>query len=139
VRVKIATLSVDMADGDSASHDDVGRNIHHTLAVQSSLELGAHESVTLTRIAEAEEVNGEHGEIESGGDDDETEESGHEVLEPEALRVRFELVNVPKPVPMLIRARRIKRQNTYNRDILAVAEKHPKLHKSQRSDPGNGE
>lgn len=85
VRVEVATLSVDMADGNSASHDDVGSNVLHTLAVQRSLEFRAHESITLTRVGQAKEVNGEHGEIEGNGDDDEAEDSGHEVLEPETL------------------------------------------------------
>lgn len=85
VRVEVATLSVDMADGNSASHDDVCGNVLHTLAVQSSLELRAHESITLTRVGQAKEVNGEHGEIEGNGDNDKAENSGHEVLEPETL------------------------------------------------------
>lgn len=88
VRVEVATLSIDMADGNSASHDDVGSNILHTLAVQSSLELRAHESITLTRVGQAKEVDGEHGEIEGNRDDDEAENSGHEVLEPETLHLR---------------------------------------------------
>jgi hypothetical protein len=131
-----------MADGDSASHDDIGGNISHALAVKSSLELGAHESVTLTRVGQAEEVNGEHGEIEGGGDNDEAEDSGHEVLEKKTLRARVGLVNVPVPIsismPIGVSKKVERARNTYNRDILAVAEEDPQLQKSQRSDPGNG-
>lgn len=98
VRVKIATLSVDMADADSASHDDIGGDISHALAVQSSLEFGAHESIALARVGQAEEVDGEHGEIEGSGEDDEAEYSSHEVLEPKTLRNRVALVNVLMPM-----------------------------------------
>lgn len=110
VRVKISSLSVDVADGNTATKENIGGNILHALAVESSLELGAHETISLTRVGEAEEVDSEHGHVEGDGNDDETEDASHEVLGPKA-----------------------------ESDVLVVSEQNPQLNQSQSSDPGDGE
>lgn len=88
VRVEVTTLGVDVTDADSASHDNIGRNILHALVVEGGLELGAHEAVTVAGVLKDLEVNGEHGEVEGAGNHDEAEDASHQVLEPETLRRR---------------------------------------------------
>jgi hypothetical protein len=85
VRVKVTTLGVDMTNGDTAAHDDIGGDILHSLVVEGSLELGAHETITITRVLEGNEVNGEHGHVEGQRDDDQGKDAGHEVLGPKTL------------------------------------------------------
>lgn len=80
VRVQISALGVDVSDGDSAAHQDVDGDILHTLGVQGGLELGAHETITIARVGEAEEMNGEHGHVERRGDNDQAEHACHEML-----------------------------------------------------------
>jgi len=77
-----------MADGDTAAHDDIGGDILHTLVVESGLELGAHEAITVTRVLEADEVDGEHGHVEGERNDDETEDTSHKVLSEKTLFIR---------------------------------------------------
>jgi hypothetical protein len=88
MRVEVTTLSVDMADGDTAAHDDIGGDILHTLVIESGLELGAHEAITVTRVLEADEVDGEHGHVEGERNDDETEDTSHKVLSEKTLFIR---------------------------------------------------
>lgn len=86
VGVEVATSGVDMTNANAAAHDDIGRDILHALAVKSGLKFGAHETITVTGVLENGEVNGEHGHVEGDGDDNEGEDTGHEVLGPKALR-----------------------------------------------------
>lgn len=85
VRVQVAALSVVVAQRDTASESHIGGDVLHALAVEGRLELGGHETITVTRVDETEEVNGEHGHVECDGNDDEAEDAGEKVLEPEAL------------------------------------------------------
>lgn len=70
VRVEVSALSVVVTQGDTATKHYIGGNILHALAVESRLELGRHETVAVTRVDKAEEVNGEHANVKSDGDDD---------------------------------------------------------------------
>jgi hypothetical protein len=110
VRVKVATLCIDMADSDTAAHHNVGGDILHSLVVEGGLELGAHEAITISRVLETDEVNGEHGHVKSKRNDDQTEYSGHEVLA----------------------------EKTHGH-VLVVAEKNPELNESEGANPSNGE
>jgi hypothetical protein len=47
--------------------------------------LTAHETVTITRVDKTEEMNTEHGHIESNRDDDQTEHASDEVFDPHFL------------------------------------------------------
>uniref|UniRef100_A0A1Y1KHV6 Uncharacterized protein n=1 Tax=Photinus pyralis TaxID=7054 RepID=A0A1Y1KHV6_PHOPY len=84
VRVQIAALSVDVTDAHAASKSDISGNIIHSLVVESGLELGAHETVTITGVDQAKEVDGKHGHVEGDGNDDEAESPRHQMLEPKA-------------------------------------------------------
>lgn len=108
--VQVATLSVDVTDGDATAKSDIGRNVLHAFAVQSCLELGTHEAVALAGVDEAEKVNSEHGHVEGGGNDDEAEDPRCEML-------------TPQP----------------HSDILVVSQQYPELQKGQRADPGDSE
>ena len=74
--VQVSTLSVVMSDADAGAECDIGWSIAHALRVEGSLKLRAHESITLTWVDKAEEVNGEHSHVESDWDDDQAEGSG---------------------------------------------------------------
>lgn len=82
VRMKIAPLCVVVADGNSGAKHDVSRDILHTLGVQGGLEFRGHETVTISGIDKADEVNRKHSNIEADRNDNKTEHSGKEVLEP---------------------------------------------------------
>ena len=110
VRMKIASLGVDVPDSNTATQKNVGRDILHTLRVQSRLKLGAHEAVTVAGVGKAQEVDSEHGHVERKRDDDEAESAGHEVL---GERARG--------------------------DMLVVAKHNPELNQSQAANPRNGE
>lgn len=86
VRVKVASLSVDVANGDLAAENHIGRDILHLLGVERSLELGAHEAIALAGVDETHEVNGKHGHVDCQGNDDQRESASHEMLEPQAQR-----------------------------------------------------
>lgn len=110
VGVQVSTLSVVMSDADAGAECNIGWRIAHALRVEGSLELRAHESITLTRVGKAEEVNGEHSHVESDWDDDQAEGSGQYVLSHESWG-----------------------------DALVVSEEDPELDNSQGSNPGDGE
>ena len=78
--VQIAALSVEMPKSDAAAHEDVDGDVLHALGVQGGLELGAHETIAVPGIDEAEEMNAKHGHVEGDGDDDQTEQACHKVL-----------------------------------------------------------
>lgn len=110
VRMQIASLGVDVPDGNTAAQKDVSRHILHALGVQSRLELRAHEAITFARVGEAQEVDTKHGHVEGKRDDNQAESAGHEVL---GERTRG--------------------------DMLVVAKHNPELNQSQAANPGNGE
>ena len=110
MRVQISTLSVVVTQADSRAKCNIGRYIGHSLGVEGRLELGRHEAVSVTRVDEADEVDGEHGHVEGHWDDDETEDPREEVLEPNA-----------------------------DGDIACIAQENPELECGQAADPGNGE
>lgn len=85
VGVEITTLGVPMPNANPGAKGDVGRGISHRLAVECGLELAGHKSITITRVHQAEEVDGKHGHVESNGNDDKAECSGTEVLAPDTL------------------------------------------------------
>lgn len=84
VGMEITTLRVPVTKRDTASVSDIRWYILHALGVESSLELRRHETITVTRVNQAYEVNGKHSHVERDGNDDKTEETGEEVLEPQA-------------------------------------------------------
>lgn len=110
VRVQVAALCVGVSDADTATKSDVGGHILHTLGVEGRLELGAHEAVAVTRVDQAEEVDGKHGHVEADRNNDEGEGASHEVLGPDARR-----------------------------NVLGVSKENPELDEGQASNPGNGE
>lgn len=110
VRVQVSALGVDVTNGYTATHEDIGGHVFGGLVIERSLELGAHEAIAVARVGQAQKVDGKHGEVEGDGNDNEAEDSGHEVLGPET-----------------------------NRDVLVVAEQDPELDKGQGANPGNGE
>ena len=126
VRVQIATLGIDMADSDTAAHHDVGGNVLHSLVVEGGLELGAHKAVTISRVLEADKMDGEHGHVESHGDDDKAEYPSHEVLGEQTLYVCELELN------------RHSRKGAYHGHILVVAQKNPELDESEGANPSNG-
>jgi hypothetical protein len=85
VRVQVATLGVMVAKANSRTKGNIGSNILHTLGVQGCLELGGHEAIALAGIDQAHEMDGEHSHIESNRDDNQTENTGGEVFEPNTL------------------------------------------------------
>src|SRR3569833_2163184 len=85
VRVQIATLRVDVPDGDAAAHQYIDGGVLHALGVQRGLELGAHEAVAVTGVHEADEVDGEHAHVEGDGDHNQAENTSHQVLGEDAL------------------------------------------------------
>ena len=110
MRVQISTLSVVVTQADSRAKCNIGRYIGHSLGVEGRLELRGHESISIARVDEADEVDGEHGHVEGHWDDDETEDPREEVLEPNA-----------------------------DGDIACIAQENPELEGGQAADPGNGE
>jgi hypothetical protein len=82
VRVEVSTLSIPVAQRDTASISDVSGNSLHALGVQCRLELGRHEAIAFTRVDQADEVDSEHGHVKRNRDDDETKHASEEVLEP---------------------------------------------------------
>ncbi|KAI6763635.1 hypothetical protein HG531_013023 [Fusarium graminearum] len=98
-----------MADTDTATHHNIGGDILHSLVVKGGLKLGAHEAIAISRVLETDEVNGEHGHVESKRNDDQTEYSGHKMLAEKTLHV------------------------------LVVAEKNPELNEGEGANPSNGE
>jgi hypothetical protein len=85
VRVQITTLGVVVTNADTGAEGNVRRHILHGLGVQRSLELRRHEAITFSRVDQAEEVNTEHGHVETQGNDNQTKNAGEEVLEPQSL------------------------------------------------------
>jgi len=85
VRVQVASLSIMMSYADSTSKCYIHWDILHSLRVESSLEFGAHEPVSVSRVDEADEVDPKHGHIERDRDYDEAENSGNEMLGKQAL------------------------------------------------------
>lgn len=85
VRVEITALGVVVAEADPATKSDIGCNVGHALVVEGSLEFRRHEAVTVTRVDQAEEVDRKHADIEANWDNDQAEETGKEVFEPQAL------------------------------------------------------
>lgn len=86
MRMQVATLSVVVPDADTAAQCNIDWDILHAFRVQRSLKLRRHESVSIARINETDEVYGKHGHVECHWNDDETERSGQKVLEPEPLQ-----------------------------------------------------
>ncbi len=107
--MQVSTLSVDVPDGDLRTNGDVREGIGHTASPESVLELRAHETVSLTRVTEDEEVDAEHGHVEDDGDEDEADCAGDEMPDEEPRR------------------------------DAEVAEKIPELLESTETDSGNGE
>jgi len=75
-----------MSDTDSATESNIDRNILHRLGVESSLELRAHESISITGVNQAEEMDPEHCHVECYWDHNEAEYPCHEMLGKFTLR-----------------------------------------------------
>lgn len=110
VGVQVATLRVVVPERDAGAEGNVGGHVGHGLAVERGLELGRHEAVAVARVDEAEEVDGEECHVDGGGDDDQAEDAGEQVLEPDARR-----------------------------HVRVVAEQDPQLQSGEGADPSNGE
>jgi hypothetical protein len=80
-----------VTNADPGTKGDICGNILHRLGVQSCLELRGHEPITFSRVDQAHEMNSEHGKVKSKRDDNETKDSGEEMLEPEALQKKLAL------------------------------------------------
>jgi hypothetical protein len=74
VRMKVSALGVVMSDADPATKPNIDRNILHRLGVESSLELGAHESISITGVNQAEEMDTKHGHVKCQWDHNEAED-----------------------------------------------------------------
>lgn len=85
VRVEVTALGVVVAERDTRSEYDICGYILHALAVEGGLKLGRHETIAVAGIDEAEEVNREHAHVEGDWNDNQAEDTGEEVLEPNAL------------------------------------------------------
>lgn len=110
VRVQVATLGVVVTEGDTRAERHISRNILHALGIQGVLELGRHETITLARVDQADEVNSEHGKVESQRNHDQTEDTREQVLEPQSRG-----------------------------HSTSITEQHPELESSERSHPSHGE
>jgi hypothetical protein len=110
MRVQVTTLGIDVTNGNAAAHHDISGDILGGLAVESSLEFGAHEAVAFAGVSQAHKVDGKHGKVKGGGNDNEAEDAGHEVLGQET-----------------------------NGDVLVVPKQNPELDQSQGTNPGDGE
>ena len=82
MRVQVATLSVVVAETDTCAKCNIGGHVSHGLCVEGGLELAAHEAVTIAGVYKADEVDSEHGHVESNGDDNQAERACKKVLEP---------------------------------------------------------
>lgn len=80
VRMQVPSLGVVVTDADSATECNIDWNILHSFGVECSLELRAHKSISIARVNKAEEVDTEHGHVESQWYDNKAEDSGHQVL-----------------------------------------------------------
>lgn len=83
VRVEVATLCVPVAERDATAIGDICWYVLHSLRVQCGLKLRRHETVTVTWVDQADEVNREHGHVEGDWNDHQAEQTCEEVLEPE--------------------------------------------------------
>jgi len=126
VRVQISSLGVVMSDADSATKCNIDGYILHRLGVESSLELGAHESISITGVNQAEEMDTEHRHVESDGDNNKAEYPCHHMLGKNALR---------RSVP----GSRTGVYRTYRSNRLDISKQNPQLKNSQGSNPGNCE
>ena len=82
VRMEIASLSIVVTKRDAASKSNVCWHVLHPLRVQGGLELRRHETITVARVHQAEEVNTKHGHVEGDRNNDQAEYAGKEVLKP---------------------------------------------------------
>lgn len=83
--MQVAAMSVQMTDADPGAKRNIGRDILHRFGVQTRLKLRRHKTISVTRVYQTEEVDGEHSAVESNGDNNQAEKSGREVLEPDTL------------------------------------------------------
>lgn len=131
VRMKIASLGVEVTDADARSKCNIGGNVLHPLRVQGCLELGRHESISIAGVDKAQEVDSKHGAVEAEGNNNQAEDTSKEVLEPQALYDK-------RLAPVSSRSRSMI-GSTYRCDILRIAKQHPQLENSKRPNPSNGE
>lgn len=97
-------------DGNSRAIRHICRNTVHALGIESGLELGGHEAVTIAGVTETGEVDDEHGHVECNRDNNKAEHACEKVLEPET-----------------------------GGDVLGITQEKPQLESSQASNPGNSE
>jgi hypothetical protein len=100
VRVKVATLGVNVAERDSRTDGNIwnrggrisrrskrkksekgrtGERILHPMTLKRVLELGAHEPISFSRVAEDGEMNRKHRHVKSDGDTDKADPPRDEV------------------------------------------------------------
>lgn len=79
MRVEVSTLGVDMANGDLRTKGNVGECVYHSTAFEGVLEFRAHETVTVTRVFEDQEMDLEHEHVENDGNSDEANGSSDEM------------------------------------------------------------
>lgn len=94
--MEVSTLGVVMPDGDTGAVCNICRDAMHTLRVEGRLEFGGHEAIAVTRVAEAGEVDGEHGHVKGDRDNDETEDAGEQMIEP---KTRSDVLGIAQQKP----------------------------------------
>ena len=99
VGVEISSLGIKVADCHRRSDTNISIRVYHTTATKGVLKLGAHESISLTRVGENEEVNAEHGHVEDDGNEDEADRASDEMPDKEPGRD----TEVTKKIPELLR------------------------------------
>ncbi len=73
--VQVSSLGVVVSNTNSTTECNIDWYILHSLGIKSSLELRAHESISITWVYQAKEVDSEHCHIEGDWNDNQTEDS----------------------------------------------------------------
>lgn len=62
--MEVSALRIDMSDGNVGTESNIGKSICHSTTFERMLELGAHETVAISRILKDEEMDLKHEHIE---------------------------------------------------------------------------
>lgn len=85
VGMQVSSLSVVVSDAHSATKSNIDWDILHSLGVKRGLELRAHESISITRVNQAKEVDSKHGHVECDWNNNKAEHSRYNMLGKDAL------------------------------------------------------
>lgn len=116
VRVQVSTLGVDVPKSNFRADSNIRKSVGHAAAAKRVLKLGAHESISLTRVGENEEVNAEHGHVEDDGDEDEADRASDEMPDKEPRRD----TEVTKKIPELLESAKSNGSDGEKADPLAT-------------------